>query len=181
MNAGLGDYMQKFVLIQPGDWPCQFYCRQIIYHCLKKFISFTPMCAPVNQEHSLHDHSTYSYPSIAGSDKEESLEVNLTSQPCILSVIPTIGPLHISRRWKFKPKWRLDSSDRLLPFFSQDLSKWCYFMPTMQGLPRKAHSNGISNEQCRDPQLEKGCHKLLDGNAPNVLAGKVQSWWRYIF
>ena len=64
MNAGLGDYMQKFVLIQPGDWPCQFYCRQIIYHCLKKFISFTPMCAPVNQEHSLHDHSTYSYPSI---------------------------------------------------------------------------------------------------------------------
>lgn len=71
MNTGLGDYMQKFVLIQPGDWPCQFYCRQIIYHCLKKFISFTPMCAPVNQEHSLHDHSTYSYPSIAGSDKEE--------------------------------------------------------------------------------------------------------------
>lgn len=97
MKAGLGDYMQKFVLIQPGDWPCQFYCRQIIYHCLKKFISFTPMCAPVNQEHSLHDHSTYSYPSIAGSDKEESLEVNLTSQPCILLVIPTIGPLHISR------------------------------------------------------------------------------------
>ena len=27
MNAGLGDYMLKFVLIQPGDWPCQFYCR----------------------------------------------------------------------------------------------------------------------------------------------------------
>ena len=96
INAGLGDYMQKFVVIQPGDWPCQFYCRQIIYHCLKKFIGFTPMSARVNEEHSLHDHSTYSYPSIAGSDREESLEVNLTSQPCILSVIPTIGPLHIS-------------------------------------------------------------------------------------
>ena len=54
------------------------------------------MCAPVNQEHSLQDHSTYSYPSIAGSDNEESLEVNLTSQPCILSIIPTIGPRHIS-------------------------------------------------------------------------------------
>ena len=55
------------------------------------------MCAQVNQEHSLHDHSTYSYPSITGSDKEESLEVKLTSQPRILSVIPTvIGPLHIS-------------------------------------------------------------------------------------
>ena len=41
---------------------------------------FKAMCARVNQQHSLHDHSTYSYPSIAGSDKEESLEVNLTSQ-----------------------------------------------------------------------------------------------------
>ena len=72
MNAGLGDYMQTFVAIQPGDWPCQFYCRQIIYHCLKKFISFTPMCAQVIQE-----HSTYSYPPMAGSDKEESLEVKI--------------------------------------------------------------------------------------------------------
>ena len=89
--------MLKFVAIQPGDWPCQFYCHQIIYHCLKTFIGFTPMCAQVNQEHSLHDHSTYSYPSITGSDKAESLEVKLTSQPRILSVIPTvIGPLHIS-------------------------------------------------------------------------------------
>ena len=117
INAGLGDYMQKFVVIQPGDWPCQFYCRQIIYHCLKKFIGFTPMSARVNEEHSLHDHSTYSYPSIAGSDREESLEVNLTSQPCILSVIPTIGPLHIS----------LNSREHVVnsfhPFFQNGLRK----------------------------------------------------------
>ena len=50
----------------------------------------------LQQDYSLHVHSTYSYTSIAGSDKKESLEVNLTSQPCTLSVIPTIGPLHIS-------------------------------------------------------------------------------------
>ena len=42
-------------------------------------------------------------------------------------------------------------------------------------IPRTAHSNGISSEQCLDQQLEKGCQKLLDGNASNVLAGKVQS------
>ena len=30
LSAGLRDYMRKFVAIQPGDWPCQFYCRQII-------------------------------------------------------------------------------------------------------------------------------------------------------
>lgn len=35
LSAGLGDYVRRFVVIQPGDWPCQFYCRQIIYRCLK--------------------------------------------------------------------------------------------------------------------------------------------------
>ncbi|KAK2573051.1 hypothetical protein P5673_002082 [Acropora cervicornis] len=30
LSAGLGDYMRKFAAIQPGAWPCQFYCRQII-------------------------------------------------------------------------------------------------------------------------------------------------------
>ena len=30
LSAGLRDSMRKFVAIQPGDWPCQFYCRQII-------------------------------------------------------------------------------------------------------------------------------------------------------
>ena len=28
LSAGLRDYMRKFVAIHPGDWPCQFYCRQ---------------------------------------------------------------------------------------------------------------------------------------------------------
>ena len=30
LSAGLRDYMREFVAIQPGDWPCQSYCRQII-------------------------------------------------------------------------------------------------------------------------------------------------------
>ena len=25
LSAGLGDYMRKFTVIQPGDWPCQCY------------------------------------------------------------------------------------------------------------------------------------------------------------
>ena len=40
--------------------------------------------------------SAYSYPSFTGSDNEQSLPLNFSSQPSILSVIPTIGPLHIS-------------------------------------------------------------------------------------
>ena len=30
LSAGLGDYAKKFIIFQPGDWPCQFFCRQII-------------------------------------------------------------------------------------------------------------------------------------------------------
>ena len=35
LNPGLGDYAKR-----PGEWPCQFYCSQIIYQCVKKFISY---------------------------------------------------------------------------------------------------------------------------------------------
>ena len=34
MASGLAPYLKKFVIIQPGDWPCQFYCRQLIYESL---------------------------------------------------------------------------------------------------------------------------------------------------
>ena len=30
LSAGLGDYAKKFIIFQPGDWPCQFYCHQYI-------------------------------------------------------------------------------------------------------------------------------------------------------
>ena len=31
MATNLKSYAKKYVVIQPGDWPCQFYCRQIVY------------------------------------------------------------------------------------------------------------------------------------------------------
>ena len=34
MSTGLAAYMKKFIVFQSGDWPCQFYCRQIIYESL---------------------------------------------------------------------------------------------------------------------------------------------------
>ena len=101
-SAGLGDYMRKFVVIQPGDWPCQFYCRLIVYQCLKKFISCNPSIAHTLQEHSRpsEDHSSYTYPPTTDSGDSHinnSSPLNLTSQPPILSLAPTlIGPLHIS-------------------------------------------------------------------------------------
>ena len=45
---------------------------------------------------STNMNSAYSYPSFTGSDNQQSLSLNLSSQHSILSVIPMIGPLHVS-------------------------------------------------------------------------------------
>ena len=100
MSTGLASYMKKFIVFQPGDWPCQFYCRQIIYESLKKFISSYPGFPGTLQGHdnSLTDHSSYSFPLTSGAT-DNLLNDNLpqnSSQPSILSIVPTIGPLHIS-------------------------------------------------------------------------------------
>ena len=100
MSTGLAAYMKKFLVFQPGDWPCQFYSRQIIYESLKKFVSSHPVLTTTLDEHDniLTDHSSYSFPlptATAEHPLDNSLPQN-TSQPSILSVVPTIGPLHIS-------------------------------------------------------------------------------------
>lgn len=96
MSTGLANYTKEFVVLQPGDWPCQFYCRQNIYQYLKKFNpgSSTP------PEHSSpfppDDHSAYSYSSARDSGfANDNIHDNI-QQPSFLSIIPTIGPLHIS-------------------------------------------------------------------------------------
>ncbi|XP_015755582.1 PREDICTED: uncharacterized protein LOC107335130 isoform X2 [Acropora digitifera] len=100
MSTGVAAYMKKFLIFQPGDWPCQFYSRQIIYESLKKYISSQPVPKTTLNENDnvLTDHSCYSFPlptSTAENPMDNSLLQN-TSQPSILSVVPTIGPLHIS-------------------------------------------------------------------------------------
>ena len=96
-KASCVSYLQPLLLFQSGDWPCQFFCRQIIYQCVKEFISYQQP-HQVNRENpqAASDHSAYCYPSFTGSDNEQSLPLNLSSQPSILSVIPIIGPLHMS-------------------------------------------------------------------------------------
>ncbi|PFX18854.1 hypothetical protein AWC38_SpisGene16764 [Stylophora pistillata] len=100
MSTGLAAYLKKFTVFQPGDWPSQFYCRQIIYESLKKFVSSHPGFSdiPPQQEFIPSDHSSYSFPMTSGTT-DNLLNNSLpqeTSQPSILSIVPTIGPLHIS-------------------------------------------------------------------------------------
>lgn len=97
LSAGLGDYV-RFVVIQPGDWPCQFYCRQIIYRCLKKFTRHNPERGDFPADSNMlvsHNHSSYSFPSTTAYTVN-CFTHNMTSQPSLLSIVPTIGPLHIS-------------------------------------------------------------------------------------
>ena len=88
--------MQKFVLLQPGDWPCQFYCRQIIYHYLGKFHRSYSQPTNTLQEtlFTSNDHSFYSYPT--GNYVCNMTCETMSQQPSILSIVPTTGPLHIS-------------------------------------------------------------------------------------
>ena len=68
LAGGLKDYLKRFVVVQPGDWPSQFYGRQIIYEYLKLE---------------------------AQRRSQNNLQMNILS-PSITSIIPTMGPLHIS-------------------------------------------------------------------------------------
>ena len=98
LSAGLEDYLRKFVVIQPGDWPCQFYCTQIINGCLKKFTSHNPELGNIPTDSIIvvsHNHSAYSFP-LSTSSTVNCFPHNMTSQPSLLSIVPTIGPLHIS-------------------------------------------------------------------------------------
>ena len=96
LSTGLAKYMRKFVLLQPGDWPCQFYCRQIIYQCLGKFHRSSSQLTNTLQEtlFTSDDHSLYSYPT--GNYVCNMTPETMSQQPSILSIVPTIGPLHIS-------------------------------------------------------------------------------------
>jgi hypothetical protein len=30
LASGLKQHLKKYVVVQPGDWACQFYCRQLV-------------------------------------------------------------------------------------------------------------------------------------------------------
>ena len=90
--------MRRFVVIQPGDWPCQFYCRQIIHRCLMKFTRHNPERGDFPADSNMvvsHNHSSYSFPSTTAYTVN-CFTHNMTSQLSLLSIVTTIGPLHIS-------------------------------------------------------------------------------------
>ncbi|KAL9974746.1 hypothetical protein ACROYT_G011827 [Oculina patagonica] len=94
LSTKLAEYLKRFLIIQPGDWPAQFYSRQIVYETLQKYYQNSDTvqrtaCSPTDHGYATPFTSVQSQ--VGESDKNTSV-----NQPAVLSVIPCIGPLHIS-------------------------------------------------------------------------------------
>lgn len=53
--------LKLYLLPQPGDWPAQFYSRQIVYETLLKFSQPVPTCLSSSATNSYNEH-TYAVP-----------------------------------------------------------------------------------------------------------------------
>ena len=90
LQTNLHDFWKSYFFPQPGDWPSQLYTRQTVYetlpkfyhkHCTKTFTSTT--------DHYYHLASCTTHSSCVPVNHN-------SSPPSILSLIPCIGPLHVS-------------------------------------------------------------------------------------
>jgi len=86
LSSGLRKYLKKYAVFQPGDWPCQFYCRQVVYQNLQTSQNCNNFSETLG---TTTDHTYNTVPSF------NSQHPNLPVPP-VTSLIPTIGPLHIS-------------------------------------------------------------------------------------
>lgn len=99
LSTNLLEYLKHFLRSQPGDWPAQFYSRQIIYETLQKYYkhaeaSSASQSQPQSSSATAHSDHSYTLSYHSGPEKENGT-VN-SDQPAILSLMPCIGPLHIS-------------------------------------------------------------------------------------
>ena len=73
MSSGLERYLKQFLVIQPGDWLAQFFCRQLVYTSLQ-------------QENKVHS-----------APQKSPLTSTVDANPTpVTSLIPIMEPLPIS-------------------------------------------------------------------------------------
>ena len=54
LSTNLLEYLKHFLLPQPGDWPAQFYSRQIIYETLQKYYKHAEASSASQSHHNLN-------------------------------------------------------------------------------------------------------------------------------
>ena len=90
-KSSLKQYMQKYLVLVPGDWPAQFYIRKAVYKSVYPEGKSSKPQNLVKEQKTPGDHYGYSIP-IQPSDSA----MTTTWKKEIDSIIPLIGPLHSS-------------------------------------------------------------------------------------
>ena len=106
MATDLKSYAKKFVVIQPGDWPCQFYCRQVVYqqtYNVQKKKTFktaakkeNPLSAKPIPSINIPDHEYCFNIPHSTTDAEQQTTSLLQHNSPFSSFAPMMGPVHIS-------------------------------------------------------------------------------------
>ena len=89
-------YLNKFVLIMPGDWPAQYYLRQVVYSSVYSDVLSIKQheheniedeeAIGTNLDHSSYTFKSYTKPTVTSTPWKREVD----------SIVPLIGPLHIS-------------------------------------------------------------------------------------
>lgn len=116
LDTGLKTYMKKFVILQPGDWPCQFFSRKIVYEQLKSTHKCFENPNKIEQQKDKGQPNTrsdqHATEDIFQNDHMYTYNIKTTeNRPCttitdasmsmnkyspLKSIVPLIGPLHVS-------------------------------------------------------------------------------------
>ena len=101
METNLKAYAKKFVVIQPGDWPCQFYCRQIVYehtYNQQKKKTLGKNAKPVSEKpvHRINIPPGHEYCFNIPTTADHQSTSLLQPKSQLSSLVPMMGLLHIS-------------------------------------------------------------------------------------
>ena len=97
-RSKVSEYASAFALFILGDWPTQFYLRQIAYSRLGQHTDSTKVTARQHHEQFSDSDHTYSLNSPAQASTRQVKQISSISNDIslALSVIPMLGALHIS-------------------------------------------------------------------------------------
>ena len=93
LNTNLKFYMEKVILLQPDDWPGQFFSRQLVYEHVTHYIQLMTTTEQQQNMEIANGKSTHDQHCLT---LNPPMSHKITSVPPMASVIPIIGPLHIS-------------------------------------------------------------------------------------
>ncbi len=95
-SCKIGDYMKKYAVLMPGDWPAQYHMRKAVYRKCNYTQPIQKNPALGNQMKQDEEKHFHSYCSSFDSELSEKDSLNKDFDNCMQSAVPLIGPLHIS-------------------------------------------------------------------------------------